>query len=55
MVAWNQVCKLKERGGGGVWILEIFVLGMGPSRKWWWRYFVEEESLWKKAIVNKYG
>ncbi|XP_073291108.1 protein ILITYHIA [Primulina huaijiensis] len=53
LVAWEQVCKPKDKGGLGGW--KIIFRNKALLGKWWWRFFEEDETLWKKIIVSKYG
>ena len=53
LVNWDTVCSPIKYGGLGVRKLNVFnkaLLG-----KWLWRFGREEESLWRRAIVSKYG
>lgn len=53
VVAWDQVCKPKVRGGlglGNFCLRNKALLG-----KWWCRCSVEKDSLWKKVIKSIYG
>ena len=53
LVRWDQVCSPMDCGGLGVKNLTLFnkaLLG-----KWLWRFGVEENHLWPRVIVAKYG
>jgi hypothetical protein len=53
LVGWDKVCVTKVKGGLGVWSLVLFnkaLLG-----KWLWRFGLEEDHLWRRVLVAKYG
>lgn len=52
-VKWDLVCKPKEEGGLGVKDLGLFnhVLLV----KWAWQLFNEEDALWSRILISKYG
>ena len=53
LVNWDTVCSLITYGGFGVRKLTVFnkaLLG-----KWLWCFGREKMSLWRQAIVSKYG
>ncbi|GKV25593.1 hypothetical protein SLEP1_g35004 [Rubroshorea leprosula] len=52
-VRWDKVCRDKEQGGLGVKDLRKFNLAL--LGKWWGRLVNEEDGLWKKVILQKYG
>lgn len=53
LVNWNTVMLNKSRGGLG--IRKLKVQNESLPRKWWWRCIIEERTLWKEVIVEKYG
>lgn len=53
LVGWDKVTKSKKRGGLGVKRLQVHNAAL--LCKWWWRFGVEKEALWVKAINGKYG
>ncbi|XP_028089315.1 uncharacterized protein LOC114289749 [Camellia sinensis] len=53
MVKWTDVTLSKDKGGLG--IRKAKESNDCLLLKWWWRYGVEDESLWKRVIVSKYG
>lgn len=53
LVKWNEVQLPKKQGGFG--IRDIRLMNVCLLIKWWWRYAVEEEALWKSVICAKYG
>ncbi|XP_028072978.1 uncharacterized protein LOC114275182 [Camellia sinensis] len=52
MVQWVVVTKNKKLGGLGV--RRIKNLNQCLLLKWWWRFGVENQSLWKEVICAKY-
>lgn len=50
---WETVCKHKFLGGLG--IVDLAVKNRGLLNKWIWRYANEEDAMWRKIIVGKYG
>lgn len=47
-VSWSKVMAPKEKGGLGLGSLRA--LNLSLLVKWWWRYKVENDSLWRKVI-----
>ncbi|GAB4857205.1 hypothetical protein Ancab_040518 [Ancistrocladus abbreviatus] len=52
-VKWEDVCKKKIHGGLGIKDLRQFNIAL--VGKWWWRYLQEENRLWRRLLVAKYG
>ncbi|XWS32389.1 hypothetical protein CRYUN_Cryun23aG0155400 [Craigia yunnanensis] len=52
-VKWTNVCKPKMFGGLG--ISNIINKNTAMLAKWWWRFGVEKEAIWRKLIMEKYG
>ncbi|GKV35275.1 hypothetical protein SLEP1_g43574 [Rubroshorea leprosula] len=52
-VRWDKVCRDKDQGGLGVKDLRKFNLAL--LGKWWGRLVNDEEGLWKKVLLQKYG
>ncbi|GKV16926.1 hypothetical protein SLEP1_g27494 [Rubroshorea leprosula] len=52
-VNWVKVCKKREEGGLGVRDLRKFKLAL--MGKWWGCLVENEEGLWKRVVVGKYG
>ncbi|CAL5353932.1 unnamed protein product [Camellia sinensis] len=52
LVNWKDVTRRKEQGGLG--LRRIDEMNEFLLVKWWWRYGVEDNSLWKKIIISKY-
>ncbi|XP_058745931.1 uncharacterized protein LOC131618790 [Vicia villosa] len=52
-VGWDEICKSKKEGGLGVRCL----LKANDSLlcKWKWRFLVEEDVIWQKLLVHRYG
>ncbi|KAK3199152.1 hypothetical protein Dsin_022567 [Dipteronia sinensis] len=52
-VKWDEVCKSKHLGGLG--IMRVLVKNNGMLAKWIWRFGKENDALWRRVIVAKYG
>ena len=52
-VSGDEICRPKEDGGLGILLLRV--MNEALKTKWLWRYAKEEDALWKKVIVFKYG
>ena len=53
LVGWDKVCAPIANGGLGIRKLTTFnkaLLG-----KWLWRFGKEEDRLWRRVVVSKYG
>lgn len=53
LVKWKEVQLNKNQGGLG--IRDLGVTNQCLLIKWWWRYAVQDEALWKFVICAKYG
>lgn len=53
LAKWDLVTKNKQFGGLGV--RRIRTMNECLLLKWWWRFGVENHSLWKEVICRKYG
>lgn len=53
LVKWKEVQLNKNQGGLG--IRDIRLTNECLLLKWWWRYALEDEALWKSVICAKYG
>ncbi|CAL5382198.1 unnamed protein product [Camellia sinensis] len=53
LVSLKEVTRRKDQGGLG--IRKVSDMNDFLLAKWWWRYGVENKSLWKKVIISKYG
>ncbi|CAL5325137.1 unnamed protein product [Camellia sinensis] len=53
LVAWDRVCRPKEKVGLGVRRLVMFNLAL--LGKWLWRFVGEREHLWRKVVVAMFG
>ncbi|KAL6339823.1 hypothetical protein AAG906_034911 [Vitis piasezkii] len=53
LIKWEAVCAPKEKGGLG--IRRIALLNKVLLGKWLWRFAFEEDKLWKKVILEKFG
>ena len=53
LIKWEVVCAQKEKGGLG--IRKIVLLNKALLGKWIWRFAFEQDNLWKKVILVKYG
>ncbi|XP_028098761.1 uncharacterized protein LOC114298400 [Camellia sinensis] len=53
LVGWKEVSKSKSQGGLGV--KSISDMNANFLLKWWWRYGVEDDALWKSIVCSMYG
>ena len=53
LVKWPDVCKAKNFGGLG--LRRLNSLNQALLGKWFCKFFVEPESLWRKIICGKSG
>jgi hypothetical protein len=53
LVGWNTVCRPIANGGLG--IRKVAVTNRALLGKWLWRFGREENHLWRRVIVAKYG
>uniref|UniRef100_A0A2N9GQ47 Reverse transcriptase domain-containing protein n=1 Tax=Fagus sylvatica TaxID=28930 RepID=A0A2N9GQ47_FAGSY len=53
LVGWDTVCTPKEAGGLGV--RSLFWTNKALLGKWLWRFGLEDQHLWRRVIVAKYG
>ncbi|KAF5789658.1 putative RNA-directed DNA polymerase [Helianthus annuus] len=47
-VAWNDIMAPKEMGGAGIGSLKEANIAL--LAKWWWRFKVDNNSIWKKVV-----
>jgi len=52
-VSWRKVCHPKIKGGLGVKNVKLFNLSL--LAKWKWRLISNDQSLWKRLFMDKYG
>ncbi|XVF77248.1 hypothetical protein PTKIN_Ptkin14bG0027800 [Pterospermum kingtungense] len=52
-VNWNTVCLPKDLGGLGVGNLEV--RNKALFAKWIWRFSNEEDAVWRRLLIEKYG
>lgn len=52
LVVWSKITQARSKGGLG--IRNIREMNDTLLFKWWWRYGVEKEALWRKVINSKY-
>jgi hypothetical protein len=52
-VKWEDICKPKKEGGLGVKNLRLMNLSL--LAKWRWKLLREDDEIWKKVIMAKYG
>jgi len=53
LVKWQTALLSKKTGGLG--IKNLRVQNKSLLSKWLWRFVVEDQALWRRAILNKYG
>lgn len=53
LVAWDEVCKPMQFGGLDIKRIRDFNRALLTKRLW--RFGVEEDNLWRRVIVDKYG
>ena len=53
LVNWSKVSRPVKNGGLGIWCLRRFNFAF--LAKWLWRYGLENDVLWRRVIVAKYG
>ena len=53
LVGWDKVCARIANGGLG--IRKITTFNKALLGKWLWRFGKEEDRLWKRVVVSKYG
>lgn len=52
-VSWEDICRLKDKGGIGVRCLNNFNLAL--LAKWRWRLLVDRDALWRTILERRYG
>ena len=52
-VAWDKVLNSKEKGGLAIGSLKA--QNLVPLAKWWWRFKLEDNCLWKQVIIAFHG
>jgi len=52
-VSWDEICCPNEDGGLG--IKPLRTMNEALKTKWLWRFAIEDDALWKKVILSKYG
>jgi len=52
-VKWRKVCQPRSKGGLGV--REVKMVNLSLLAKWKWRLLQEDQPLWKRVLVDKYG
>ncbi|XP_028106541.1 uncharacterized protein LOC114305626 [Camellia sinensis] len=53
LVKWKEATVSKNIGGLG--IKEIKIVNESLLAKWWWRFGVKDDALWKILICRRYG
>uniref|UniRef100_A0A803P465 Reverse transcriptase domain-containing protein n=1 Tax=Cannabis sativa TaxID=3483 RepID=A0A803P465_CANSA len=53
LVAWDEVCRPRHEGGLGIGRLEL--RNKSLLMKWLWRFPLEQNSLWHRVVVSRYG
>jgi hypothetical protein len=52
-VKWRKVCQ--PRGKGGLGVRDVRLVNTSLLAKWKWRLLQDDQSLWKRLLVEKYG
>jgi hypothetical protein len=52
-ISWDKICREREEGGLGVRRIREFNFSL--LGKWCWRLYVNQDCLWFKVLVAKYG
>lgn len=52
-ISWSSVIIHKDFGGMG--ILDLEQMNIALLSKWVWRFFSEDDTIWKKLIMFKYS
>jgi hypothetical protein len=52
-VKWSEICKPKREGGLG--IKDLRLMNSSLLAKWRWKLLNEDNELWKRVILAKYG
>ncbi|XP_028064362.1 uncharacterized protein LOC114267521 [Camellia sinensis] len=52
LVKWEEITKKRDQGGLG--IRRIQDVNDYLLAKWWWRFGVEDKSLWKRVLCSRY-
>ncbi|KAK2449806.1 hypothetical protein QL285_008962 [Trifolium repens] len=52
-VKWADICRTKKEGGLG--IKDLRLMNKSLLAKWRWKLLSEEDELWKRVVVAKYG
>jgi hypothetical protein len=53
LMGWDKVCTPKAKGGLG--IRSLVLLNKALLGKWLWRFGLEENNLWRRVVVEKFG
>ncbi|XP_028096961.1 uncharacterized protein LOC114296820 [Camellia sinensis] len=55
LVKWEEITKIRDQGGLGIRRLKD--VNECLLAKWWWRFCVEDKSLWKRVLcsMNQYN
>jgi hypothetical protein len=52
-VKWRKVCQPRNKGGFGV--RDVNMVNLSLLAKWKWHLLQEEQPLWKRVLIDKYG
>lgn len=53
LIKWKEITMDKQKGGLG--IRDIGLTNQCMLFKWWWRFALENDALWKALVCCKYG
>lgn len=53
LIQWSKICSAKINGGLGVGFLHL--KNDALLSKWWWKFNIEKDKLWRQILSGKYG
>lgn len=55
LVKWKTFCMPVQYGDGGLGVHNLVLFNKPLLEKWFWRYAMERNDLWRRQIDAKYG